>query len=842
MPKVSTIQTDFSGGEFSPLLHGRVDIPRYQTGLETCLNFVPTIQGGLVRRSGTMYVSEVEDSSVKARLHEFEFSVTQAYVLEFSDQKIRFYRNQGQILESAQNITNITQADPAVVTISSHGYSDGDEIYIAGVVGMTELNGAFYKVAGATTNTFELQDRDGNDVDSSGFTAYSSGGTASKVYEITSPYLEADLFELKFTQSADVLYITHPDYAPRTLSRTSNTSWTLAAIDFLDGPYLGINNTTTTLTPAAVTGTGITVTASSTVGINNGDGFKSTDVGRWMRILLSSTWGWAKISAFNSTTSVDVDIESDFGSTSATTEWRLGAWSETTGYPSCVTFHEDRLVFGGAALTPQRIDCSQTGLYEVFGPTQTDGTVEADDALSFTFNSNDVNVVRWLLSIEKGLVAGTAGGEWLVRPSTQGEALTPTNITAKRSTTYGSANIQALQVGRAALFAQRAKRKIRELNYFFDADGYRATDITLLAEHITQTGVVEMTQQKEPQPVVWIVKEDGELIGVTYERSAEGFKAGWHRHVIGGVGDAGGSDADVESVAVIPSNDGSTNELWMIVKRHINGTTRRYVEILKDFFDDSTEQKDAFFVDSGLTYDVPVTISGATKADPVVVTANSHGFSNGDKVLITDVSGMTELNGNSYLVANVTTNTFEITDLDGNDIDGTAFTTYSSGGEVRKFVTTISGLSHLEGESVSILGDGAVIPNETVSNGSITLDTSATTVHIGLSYKSRAKLLRIDAGAADGTSIGKTRRIHRLSFMLHRSLGLKIGESFDDLTELTFRTTADSMTRAPSLFTGIRTESVDFSYDFNNNICLQKDDPLPLMLLAVMPQMITQDR
>jgi len=836
MAKVAPIQTSFSSGEFSPLSRGQVNLDRYGAALETCLNYLPTLQGGLQRRSGTYYVAEVETSAETSRLIPFEFSTTQAYILEFGNAYIRFYRNNGQIQDSGSP------------------------------------------------------------------------------YELVSPYAEADLFELRFTQSADVMYIVHPDYAPRKLSRTGHTAWTLTEVTFLDGPYLPTNTTAFSLTPGAATGDGVSLKSGATTAVSgaadNGAGliritstghgkvtgddvgieavggtveangswtvtridddtidldgstftntytsggtvhpaiFASTDVGRVIRLQQGSVWGWAYIASFVHYGSVTIDIQETLTSTAAKTFWRLGVWSATTGYPASVTFHEDRLFYGGATDYPQRMDGSVIGSYDKFLPSGLDGVVAANDALSFTFNANDVNAVRWFISDEKGLLVGTAGGEWIVRPSSAAEALTPANITAKRSTKYGSANTQAVQVGKSVLFVQKAGRKVRELTYFFDADGFRATDLTLLAEHVTlsedgTSGVAQMDIQNEPQPVLWCVRNDGVLLGLTYERDVDSFRVAWHRHIVGGSSDAAGTAAKVESVAVIPSSDGTRDELWMIVQRYVNGAIVRHIEYMSRAFDDSIEQKDAFFVDSGLTYDAPLTVSGITKANPGVVTATSHGFSDGDKVLLSDILGMTELNGISVLVANKGTHTFEIQTVAAVNIDTSAYTTYVSGGEARKYVTAISGLTHLEGESVAILGDGAVQPNQTVASGAITLDTSATTVQIGYGYNSDGKMLRLNAGASDGTSIGKTQRTHRVGIMLHRSLGLKVGMAFTDLTTLVFRTGADSMTRAPALYTGILSENVEAGYSFENQLCWRQDQPLPSLVLAIMPQMVTQDR
>lgn len=822
--KVSPLQSNFGGGEFSPLIYGRVDSDRYKTGLATCLNFIPTIQGGLTRRPGSKFVARTKDNGV-ATLQEFEFSTTQAYILEFGNTYIRFYKDHGLITETDKTITAATAANPVVITSASHGFSNGDRVYITGVSGMVELNNREFTVANVTANTFEL-----SGINGTGFTAYTSGGTVAKIHEISSPYATAHLFELKFTQSADVLYIVHPSYKPRKLTRTGHTNWTLTEITFVDGPYLPTNTTSTTITPSATSGS-VTLTASSAL-------FASTDVGRLVRLNQGGTQGNATITAFGSSTSVTASVNSAFNNTSATSSWRLGVWSDTTGYPGTVAFHEDRLFFAGNTNTPQRLDGSRTGDYENFAPSDTSSTVTSSHAVSFSLNANDVNLIRWMTSDEKGMLVGTVGGEWAVSPSTQTEALSPTNINAKRVTSYGSANIQPVQAGKSTIYIQRAERKFRELAYFFDQDGFRATDLTVLSEHITAPGVVQIAYQKEPQSIIWVVRDDGELLGMTYDRDLDSLKVGWHRHQIGGASDAADSAAIVESVAVIPSPDGTRDELWILVKRHINGATVRYTEYLEKLFEDTDDQQDAVFVDSSITFDNPVTITNATAANPVVVTATSHGFSNGDAVIIRDVKGMTDLNGETFTVANVTANTFELSGT-----DGTGFSAYVSGGEVRKYVTTISGYNHLIGETVSILADGAVQPDVVVSAaGKITLSTRAATVQIGLGYNSDGELLRLEAGAADGTALGKTRRIHRIGLMLHRSLGLQIGMSFDELDTLTFRTSADPMTRAPSLFSGITSETLGADYDFENQFCFRQNQPLPSTILAVMPMLHTQDR
>jgi hypothetical protein len=620
MAKVSPIQSVFNTGEITPLLYGRVDYDNYKKALKTSLNGIALVQGPWTRRPGTYFAAEVKDSTKATRVVRFEFSTTQAYIIEFGDQYMRFYRNNGPVLETAQNITGITQANPAVLTYSgADNYANGDDVEISGIVGMTQLNGRRVRVANVNTgaNTFELTDLQGNNIDSSAFTAWSSGGTVARVYTVSTPWLEADLFQLKFTQSADVLYVAHPAYAPRKVTRTAHTAWTVTSITFLDGPYLSINSTATTMTLGATSGS-TSLTASGTTGINGGSGFRAGDVGRLVRWKdAAGNWTWLTITAFTSTTIVTVTVSGPNASaTTATVSWRMGLWNSVDGYPGAVTFYEDRLTWGGAGGAPGRVDFSKTSDYENMAPTAaTAGTVADDNAIAVTLNSKNVQVIRWLEDDEKGLFVGTVSGEWIIRPSNQSAALSPTNVNAKQSTTHGSKNVQAVRAGKATLFVQRAGRKLRELAYVYEVDGFRSPDMTVLAEHIAKgatvatSGFIELARQGEPQSIVWAPRADGILTGFVYERDQS--VLGWSRHQIGGWSDAGlTAGAKVESVAVIPAADGSRDELWVIVNRYIDGGTKRYVEYMTKFWEKGDSQSYAYFVDGGLTYDGSATSSG----------------------------------------------------------------------------------------------------------------------------------------------------------------------------------------------------------------------------------------
>ena len=564
-------------------------------------------------------------------------------------------------------------------------------------------------------------------------------------YEISTPYLTAELFDIKFAQSADVMYITHPNHATRKLSRTGHTSWTLTEVDFTNGPYLDTNTSTTTITASAHTvGTGRTFTASANT-------FASTDVGRLIRF----RDGHAKVTGFTDATIVTVEILVDTGSSSASTDWNLGAFSDTTGHPSCVSFFEQRLVFAATLSQPQTVFFSKSGDYENMD-ANIGGTVADDDAIIYTIASNQVNAIRFMAA-SRTLIIGTAGGEFTVSGGGDNDAVTPTNILIKKQSNHGAANIDAVAVANATLFVQRAKRKLRELAYNFDVDGYIAPDLTILAEHVTDGGIVEMAYQEEPLAIIWCVRNDGELVALTYQREQE--VVAWHRHVFGGA--FGSGKAVCESVAVIPTED-SEYELYMIIKRTINGATKRYVEFLNTFDFDESDNTSFNFLDSQLSY------SGSA-------------------------------------------------------------------------ATTISGLSHLEGQTVSILADGATHPDKTVSSGSITLDRSASDVKVGLGYTSLLKTMRIDAGAQNGTSQAKTKRIYEVTARLYESVGVEIGPDLSNMERVPFRTSSDPMDQGIPPFTGDKEVEFRGNYDTDGFMIVRQTQPLPLTILSLYPRLVTND-
>jgi hypothetical protein len=853
MARVAAQLTNFTGGELSPRLDGRNDLTKYSSGCKTLENFIVYPHGAAARRSGTTFVAEVASSANKTRLIPFEFSTTQTYMLEFSNLKMRVYKDSGAVLEGDKTISGITAANPAVVTATSHGYSNGDEVLISGVSGMTEVNGKRFLVADKTTNTFELQDKDGVDINSSAFTAYSSGGVANKVFELTTPYTTAQLFDIKFAQSADVMYITHPEHEVEKLSRTGHTSWTLEDVDFTGGPFMDANITTTTLNPGSHTvGTGVALVASAVTGINSGSGFLATDIGR----LVNFRDGYGKITGVTDTTNATISIIKDLGSATASADWSLGAFSDTTGHPSCVTFFEQRLVFAGTTNQPQTIFFSKSGDYENMD-ANIGGTVADDDAIIYTIASNQVNAIRFMTAT-RTLIIGTAGGEFTVSGGGTDSAVTPTNILIKKQSNHGAANVDAIAVGNATLFLQRAKRKIRELAYNFDVDGYIAPDMTILAEHITETGLTQMTYQQEPNQIIWGVRDDGELIGLTYQREQQ--VTAWHRHIFGGrFGNATITVTDYANIAdgtriVLTKADGTTTTFTSATssttgKFHTTSSNNQTATNLKTLIDaDSDFTATVASNVVTITETSPLstgflTIKSLDDATRLAKTDEGKAVCESVSVIPTDDSEYQTWVIIKRTVNGATRRFVEfINNFDFTETDNTTFNFLDSAlAYSGSAVTTISGLDHLEGQTVSILANGATHPDKTVASGSITLDRASTNVKVGLAYKSILQTMRLDAGSQNGTSQGKTKRIYEITIRLFESIGVEVGESLDNMERIPFRTSFDPMDEGIPPFTGDKAVEFRGNYDTDGFIFVRQTQPLPLTILSLYPELQTND-
>lgn len=791
MAKASPILNAFNAGQLSPTIDGRSDLAKYANGCKLMHNFLPTVQGPGVRRGGTAFGTAIKDHTKRAWLIRFEFSATDALILEFGDRYIRFV--------SSTTHSNVTCA-PAAWS-NAVNYIVGDLVVQGGV--------NYYCILAHI-----------NQVPPNATYWYALTGS---IYEIPSPYVLADLTNadgtcaLQFEQSGDVIYIANHKrtYATRKLTRFAATTWTLTIYQPNQGPLLEQNITSLTMLASATTGA-VTLTASTAV-------FVATDVDRLVRLdslnLVDTPWetnkayvlndrvrfggrtykatngatsgtsppvhdsgtafdgktgvnwqyihagyGIARITAFTDSTHVTASVITDGPNgllqfpddctTVPTTRWQLGAWSASTEYPGSVAFWNARLWFAGR----QRYWGSVPNDFENMAGDFF-GQVQTDNAIWGILQSQDVNDIVWLAGADK-LVIGTAGGEFIGDKITETDPVGPGNFEVLRQTKHRTRAVQPIAVGTSLLHVQRAGRKLMSMNYSVEIDRYAATDLAVLADRITRGGIIAMAFQGEPHSILWCVLNNGKLLGFTYDRDQD--VVGWHKHPIGGSG-------FVESVATIPSSDGGHEEVYFVVKRTIGGATKRYIEWLNQPWegpsedgDDGDAQEDAFYVDCG------VFASGAA-------------------------------------------------------------------------ATVWSGFSHLEGETIQVLADGAVHPDRVVSGGQITLERAASTIAAGYQCISRLVPMRLEAGGQIGTSQGKTKRIEKITVRFLDTLGGKIGRYNGPLDSISLRNPATPMGSPPLIASGDITIDFPGDYDADGLIEIRQDQPLPMTVVAVMPNAKTYE-
>lgn len=620
MPEIQ--QRNFTGGELDPTLHARSDLTKYKNGLATLRNFKIHPQGGVSNREGFEYIEEVKDSTAVSRLIPFEFNKDQAYVLEFGNLYMRVYRNGGLVLETAVTITGATQANPVVIS-AVNTFSNGDEIFITGVVGMIELNSNRFILASVTGTTFKLASTDGT-----GFTAYIGAGTAARIFTLTTPYVTADIPLLKYTQSADTMTLTHPTYGERDLTRTAHDAWTLTQISY--------SPTLTAPVISTVAGGGLgggdfdkdyeyVVTAVDASGVES---LQSTAVGTTTKSLdgthhVQVTWGSVATADYYNVYKAESEVSDVYGwiGESKTLTFRdynlLPDISDTPAedrdpfasagdFPGVVGYYQQRQIFGRTNNNIQTVFATQSGNFKSMRISR---PIKADDAIERTIASKVVNEIRHFIELDSLLVL-TSGGEWLVTEG-RDEVLTPASIGFRRQSAYGSSQVPPLTVGNTGLFVQLGGKTIRDLR--LQPQGYAGNDLSLLAKHLFKNSTVkEWAYSQEPDGIAWIIMADGSMLGLTYQVEHQVW--GWHRHDTNGT---------FESVAVIPEND--LDAVYVIVKRTINGATKRYVERMKART--WLVAEDAFIVDSGLTYDstAATTISGLDHLEGEVVVALADG-------------------------------------------------------------------------------------------------------------------------------------------------------------------------------------------------------------------------
>lgn len=733
MARVSPMQTSFNGGEVSPRMYGRIDQAVYSIAVATMLGWLPVLQGPAVAAPGTRYV---EAAAGPCRLIPFEPFVTQGYVIEASAGTLRFYTNDVRL-----------ETSPGVP------------------------------------------------------------------YELAAPWTHAQLQTLDYQQSADVLYMVQEVVKPRKLSRTGAETFALAELALKNGPFDdGNGDDSITVSTNAATGS-VTLTASSGIfdpddvgglfkveaadynavpawepGITVSDGDyrawggrvyqcaaggagrtgtvppihtegtewdgmgAGTDINemgpygvQWTYV--HDRFGILEITAYSNATQVTATVKKRLPSTGAlgaTWRWAFGAFSARRGWPTAVAIWNERLILGKDAT----VYGSVVGDYENFAERNSDGDVTKD--MGFRVTLPDPNRIVWLAA-DRQLLIGTARREYICGPASSGEAFGPGNVTIQTQSKHGCKAARPLDAHDKVLFIQRAGRKLRELSYDALRDRYHAPDLTRFAEHIGQPGLVELAWQQEPEGLVWAVRGDGSLAAMTYDPEQQ--VMGWSRRILGG-------GMQAKSLTCISDPEGVRSQLWLSIETKEGD---HWILRQEKIWETGDDQKDAFFVDAGLSHD----------GEPV------------------------------------------------------------TGGSV----------PHLAGKTVQVLADGKPHPDIIVAaDGAWTIGYAASKVQLGFGFDARLKTLRPEAGGEDGTAQGKMKRISRATLRLIETLGIRVAVQDGQMEPVETRLPADAMDQAVPLYTGDIPRDLVGSYDRDGQITIERFQPTPATLAAIMYEMGTGQR
>lgn len=636
------------------------------------------------------------------------------------------------------------------------------------------------------------------------FTADHIGGLIRLTMEDLSSLLKWEPNKLVAASGVD------PDTAPAT--RLSNGKF-----------YTASGNA---VAPAGGTYTG-TVPPSHDEGVeNDGDGSELVGVAnsrtgvKWS--YTHSLFGIAEITAIGGggTTATATVLDYMPVVTPATTvNWAFGAWSEDQGYPALVTYYQDRLVFANSPGQPQTQWASKSGDYHNFG--RSSPLVDAD-SITQTLNARQINAIVEMMPMDQ-LISLTSSSSW-ASPK-RGETWTPTTIGFDPQSFDGAKFLRGILTGESALFVQDGGTKVRDLAYKTDNDKFRGDELTILARHLFDSDkvIVDLDYAKEPHGILWMVRSDGVLIGLTYLREQE--VIGWHRH---------DTDGFFERVCVIPENGVDTP--YFVVRRTINGSTVRYLERMA--VRDHDDILDSFFVDSGLSYDgrnttaTTITISGASYAGgaSVTLTASAALFAStdvGDAIQFPSDDGSVRASITAYTSSTIVTATLE--SPVPTSLQAVATTTWTLARD------TFSGLSHLEGATVAILADGGVEAQQAVTGGSVTLSAPAGVVHIGLPYTADIETLGITVFGSSETIRDNKKLVPKVSVHTEKTIGLTIGNDEDHLYDCGLKSTDFNPTDPWELQSEIVPAYIKTTYDYDGSVLLRQGNPLPATILSITP-------
>lgn len=713
-------QRAFAGGEVSPEFWGRLDDGHYQLGLALCRNFVVKPQGPIENRAGTAFVHEVKISANNARLIPFVWGNAQAYAAEFGNQYVRFHVNGAVLLQGSPTAW------------------DGGTAYAIG--DLASSSGTNYYCILAHTNHVPPN------------ATYWYAEPATGELEIPTPWAHTDLRQvLHYTQSADVMTLTHPSYPVYELKRLGATKWTCTAASFAS---LQVAPAGGTATPTGGTGTNYKYVVTS-VGTQGTDESAPTSAitctnGNLLAAGAYNTVNWSAaagavryyvykqqggiygyIGQSDSTSFVDNNIAAD---TSKTPPIVQTVFAGSGDYPRACGYYEQRRVFAGTTNQPQNVWTTKPGTESNMNYAI---PARADDALQFRVAARENATIRHVVPL-LSLLLLSSSTEWRVAAA-DGNPLAPANLSVLPQSYVGASDTQPVVISNKVVYVAARGSHLQDMVYQYQAGGYVSSDISIRAAHLFDGfDVYDLAYQKTPYPIVWAVSSSGKLLGCSYlpEQGVTGF----HQH---------DTDGAFESCCVIP--EGSYDVLYVLVRRTIGGATKRYVERLVPRMSFAT-QADAFFVDCGATY------SGAP-------------------------------------------------------------------------ATTFSGLTWLEGKTVNILGDGAVMQQRTVTSGAVTIEAAVSKVQIGLPITADVQSLPLVADIP-GFAQGRDKAVNKVWLRVYGTGGFGAGPTFANLMQYAART-SEPWGSPPGLATAEIGIVIPPAYSTGGQVCVRVTQPLPMTISAI---------
>jgi hypothetical protein len=879
----SVIQRTFAGGEIDPALHARADLSKYAAGCKTLRNFTVRKEGAATNRAGFGYVNGVRDDTL-ANAIPFVFNVDQSYVVILSDNLLTIVQD-GDYLRSAGTAWSGATAYTIGDIVSSGGNSYyciadhtnfvppnvsywhpmyGDIISMPAPWDATEVADVQFvqqadtmillhpsyearvlRRLSATKWTLSVAEYQPAVDRPNGGTA-TAGAAGSKSYRYRVTAIDEDQNEslagcgpsiaisLNRTVSPWVGTATAHGYTTGDQIFLMDVNLDVDAAEFNDRIYtITVTGANTFTFDGTTIGSGAALTrytARTYVRVNSAAAPTTSApiTVTWPAVVnaaryavyreVGGVYGFIGYAALGGSTQFeDTNITPDTSSSPPVADFTFRVQD---GYPATGAFVQQRLALANRTLTPEQVDLSRVGDY--FNFTRSEITNDAD-AVRFSLAGNQVNPIRHLLELGRLLVF-TAAGIWSVEGDSDG-VVRPTAINLRQQVYSGSSSLRPLVVVNSALYVQARANIVRDLGFSFQDDGYRSNDLTAYAGHLMRGyTLVDWAYQETPDSIVWIVRSDGALLGLTYIREQE--VVAWHRHdTLGGT---------FERVCVIPEN--GKDVLYAIVCRTINGTERRYIERMADRL--FTDQADLPVLDSFLSYDgtnttaTTITVSwvGFPPIPSVTLTASASLFAIGDvgnEFVITQANGIVV----RYTVTVYTSATVVTARPDYAGVpDGTATVAWA------RAVDQITGLDHLEGQQVSVYAEGSVVSDGTnadytVTAGTIDLDRPYFKLHIGLPITADLELLDLEDAEAETLS-DKRLLINEATLLVESSRPPEVGPDEDHLRPVRG---PDPTTQggAQPLTTGRFTVGLNATWNDNGRVFIRHTDPTPLTILGV---------